>query len=109
MTTLNALGFFLLGLAMIFLPVLMPAYFVAKAMDGSNTSGLWLGVMGLFQGSMGVGFIIRNEAAPLAIRLMTLRLPTFKPAERVSPAVILRPLRAGYMGSRTDDNQRVAA
>lgn len=110
MTTLNALGFFLLGIAMLFLPVLAPTFFVANSPDGSNTSALWLAMMGLFQGSLGTFFIFRNEGMPLAVRLMTLRLPTFKPAERRSlPDFVLRPLDAGYMTSQTNDEQRVAA
>ena len=109
MTTLNAFGFFLLGVVMIFLPALAPVFFVVRAMDGSNTSELWLVVMGVLQGMMGVSFIIRNEATPLAVRLMTLRLPTFKPSERVAPALILRPLRGGYVGGQSSGNQRLAA
>lgn len=109
MTTLNAFGFFLLGLGMTFLPALAPGFFVAQATDGSNTSELWLVAMGTLQVMMGVSFIIRNEAAPLAVRLMALRLPAFKPVERVVPALILRPLRGGYVGGRSSGNQRLAA
>lgn len=110
MTTLNALGFFLLGIAMLFLPVLAPTYFVANATDGSNTSALWLGLMGSLQSSLGTFFIFRNEGMALAVRLMTLRLPTLKPAERRSvPGFVLRPLEAGYMSSSSNDEQRVAA
>jgi hypothetical protein len=108
MTTLNALGFFLLGVLMIFVPAFFPASFAANALDGSSTSALWLGVMGLFQGSMGAFFIMRNEAAPLAVRLMTLRLPTLRPAERRAPAMILRPLQGGYIGGQGGD-ERIAA
>jgi len=110
MTTLNALGFFLLGIAMLFLPVLAPGYFVATAPDGSNASALWLNIMGLFQGSMGSFFIFRNEGMPLAVRLMTLRLPTFRPAEReTAPGFVLRPLQAGYMGAQSSEEQQLAA
>jgi hypothetical protein len=110
MTTLNALGFFLLGIVMIFLPVLAPGYFIANATDGSNTSALWLGIMGIFQGFMGTFFIFRNEAMPLAVRLMTLRLPAFKPAERrVASGFILRPLQNGYMAGQSSNEQRLAA
>ena len=95
---------------MLFLPVLAPGYFVANAPDGSNTSALWLGVMGFFQGVMGTFFILRNEGVPLAVRLMTLRLPTFRPAERSSvPNFVLRPLQAGYMGAQSNEEQRLAA
>jgi hypothetical protein len=110
MTTLNALGFFLLGIVMAFLPVLVPGYFIANAADGSNTSALWLGVMGLSQGFMGTFFIMRNEAIPLAVRLMTLRLPSFKPAERSTvPGFLLRPLQNSYMTGQSNEDQRVAA
>ena len=109
MTTTNALGFFLLGLGMIFLPTLAPSSFGANSLDGSSTSALWLGVMGMFQGSMGLFFILRNETVPLAVRLMRLRLPTFKPAERLARGFILRPLRDGYLGGESAENQRLAA
>ena len=95
---------------MIFLPVLAPGYFIANATDGSSTSALWLGLMGLFQGSMGSFFILRNEAIPLAVRLMTLRLPSFKPAERsTAPGFILRPLQNSYMNGQSNEDQRMAA
>jgi len=110
MSTHNALGFFILGLVMMFLPALLPAYFMVKAMDGSNTSELWLCLMGGLQGALGISCIIRNEAVPFAIRLMTLRLPTLTPAERNAPALILRPLRSGgYMGGQGNEEQRLAA
>lgn len=110
MTTLNALGFFLLGIAMLFLPVIAPAYFIANAPDGSNTSALWLGLMGLFQGSLGTFFILRNEGVPLAVRLMTLRLPTLRPADRRAiPSFVLRPLQGGYMAGQSNENHRLAA
>lgn len=109
MTTHNAFGFFILGLVMFFLPAVLPTYFMVKAIDGSNTSELWLAFMGLLQGALGIVCILRNEAVPFAVRLMTLRLPTLKPAERVAPALILRPLRTGYMGGQAGDDQRLAA
>jgi hypothetical protein len=109
MTTLNALGFFLLGVAMMFLPAVAPAYFTASALDGSNSSALWLNVMGLLQGSLGTFFILRNETTPLIIRLMTLRFPTLKPAERTAAGFIMRPLQGGYMDGQSNDNQRLAA
>lgn len=110
MTTLNAFGFFLLGLVMIFVPILLPDYFAANAADGSNTSALWLAVMGIFQGSMSCFYIVRNEAVPLAVRLMMLRLPTFKSmGRRISPALMLRPAANSYLGGRNDNGQRMAA
>ncbi len=113
MTTLNAFGFFLFGLVMFFAPAFFPEYFAAKALDGSSTSALWLGVMGLFQGSMGITYLVRNEAVPFAVKLMTFRLPAFNPSERSVPAFVLRPLRNGYLSLEgdTDSNhdQRMAA
>ena len=113
MTTLNAFGFFLFGMVMFFAPAFFPDYFAIKALDGSSASALWLGVMGLFQGSMGIVCLIRNEAIPFTVKLMTLRLPTFSPSERPVPGFVLRPFRDGYLSfeGNTDSNreQRVAA
>ncbi len=113
MTTLNAFGFFLFGIGMFFAPAFFPQYFAANALDGSSTSALWLGVMGLFQGAMGIACLILNEAVPFAVKLMTLRLPTFKLPERAMPGFVLRPLPDGYLSLRgnanSNDDQRVAA
>lgn len=113
MTTLNAFGFFLFGIVLFFAPAFFPEYFVASALDGSSTSALWLGVMGLFQGSMGLACFIRNEAVPLTVKLMTLRLPTFKRSGRRVQGVVLRPVRNHYLsletGTDTDTDQRLAA
>jgi hypothetical protein len=113
MTTLNALGFFLLGMVLFFAPAFFPEYFAVKALDGSSTSALWLAVMGLLQGSMGIACIIRNEAVPFTVKLMTLRLPNFAPSGRPATGFILRPLRNGYLSLETtvdsDNNERLAA
>lgn len=113
MTTLNAFGFFLFGIVMFFAPAFFPEYFAIKALDGSSTSAVWLCVMGLFQGSMGISCIIRNEAVPFTVKLMTLRLPAFGPSERPLRGFVLRPLRDGYLSFKgnADSNQaqRVAA
>ena len=110
MTTLNAFGFFLLGLVMATVPVIASAYFPGNSLDGSNTSALWLEVMGMFQGSMGTFFIFRNEAAPFAVRLMTMRLPVFKPADRpTAPDFLLQPMGGDYLSGQSGENQRLAA
>ena len=111
MTTLNAFGFFLLGLMMAILPVIASAYFPGNSLDGSNTSALWLEVMGVFQGSMGTFFIFRNEAAPFAVRLMTMRFPTFKPADRrtTAPGFLLQPVEGDYLPGQSGENQQLAA
>ena len=92
-----------------FLPALAPVYFPASAIDGSNTSALWLGFMGFLQSTLGAWFMLRNEAVPMAVRLMTLRLPTFKPAERAARGLVLRPLRGSYSGEQSNAGQRLAA
>ena len=110
MTTSNALGFFLVGIAMFFVPALLPDSFAVRALDGSSTSALWLGVMGLFKAAMGIFYVARNEAVPFAVRLMTLRFPVFKPVSRVLPELLLRPLRDGYLSTSSDhDRRRLAA
>jgi len=96
---------------MIFVPILWPDFFAANAANGSNTStsALWLEVMGIFQGSLGLFHILSNEAAPFAVRVMTFRLPSFKAARRVSSGVLLRPLRDGYLAADSNDERRMAA
>jgi hypothetical protein len=65
MTTPNAFGFFLLGLAMLALPAVCPDYFPSTSIDGSNTSALWLFFMGPVHAWLGLWWIARNEIAPL--------------------------------------------
>jgi hypothetical protein len=109
MTTSNALGFFILGITMFFVPAILPDCFAVRALDGSSTSALWLGAMGLFEATMGMFYIARNEAVPFAVRLMTLRLPVFKPARQALPELLLRPLRESYLSASSDHDQRLAA
>jgi len=109
MTTLNAFGFLFLGAVMIFLPAIDPILFQVTALDGASTSALWLIVMGCFQGSLGLAFIVRNEAAPLAVRLMNLRFPAIRPVIRSAPAQVLRPLPRGLTHGRSGEAQRMAA
>lgn len=61
MTTNNALVFVLLGLGMFFAPAELPQLFPANAGDGSSTSGLWLGVMGVGQMLLGLTIAMHNE------------------------------------------------
>ena len=63
MTTNNSLVFFLLGVAMIFAPIELPQFFPANAGDGSCTSALWLGVMGVAQALLGLTVALFNETA----------------------------------------------
>ena len=109
MTTLNAVGFLLLGLVMLFMPSLFPTFFVVTVMDGSNTSALWLMVMGAFQAALGVSSVLKNEAVPLAIRLMTLKLPKYQTLGSVPSSTVLRPLAGVCLGGRAGNDQRLAA
>ena len=63
MTTNNSLVFFLLGVAMLFVPAELPQFFPANAGDGSCTSALWLGVMGVAQALLGLTAALLNETA----------------------------------------------
>jgi len=65
MTTNNALVFLLLGLGMFFAPTELPQLFPANAGDGSSTSELWLGVMGLMQVVLGLTIAVQNETIRL--------------------------------------------
>ena len=63
MTTSNSLVFFFLGVAMVFAPAELPQFFPANAGDGSCTSALWLGVMGVAQALLGLTAALFNETA----------------------------------------------
>jgi hypothetical protein len=65
MTTNNALVFFLVGLGMLFAPAELPQFFPGDAVDGSNTSALWLGLMGLIQSVLGLAVAMHNETIRL--------------------------------------------
>ena len=75
MTTSHALGFALLGMGMIFLPAYAPESFLAKAMDGSNTSTLWLELMGGMNFLLGMITALRNELTRLALAFEAMDLP----------------------------------
>jgi hypothetical protein len=109
MTTPNAAGFFLLGLLMNFLPVLLPGCFPPTGVVGSNTSALWLEFMGMVQGTLGAFFGLRNEVMPWVIRLLTWRLPQPEPGGQPAPGVILRPSALGYLAVPPDGGRQLAA
>jgi hypothetical protein len=87
MTTTNAIGFFLLGTAMIFVPALAPGFFAVTNIYGYNTSALWLEVMGSFNSFLGLVVLVLR-LPEFTVRLMAWRLRT---VERIAPAVLLRP------------------
>ena len=53
------------------LPTMASQAFPPTAIDGSNTSVLWLGVMGLLQGALGGLFLVRERVLPLLVQWMT--------------------------------------
>jgi len=71
MTTNNALAFLLLGAGMLFAPAGLPEFFPANAGDGSCTSALWLGVMGVGQGLLGLTVGLMNGMLQLRAAIET--------------------------------------
>lgn len=69
MTTNNSLVFLLLGVAMFFAPLELPQYFPANAGDGSCTSALWLGVMGVAQAMLGLTAALHNEVTRIRVAI----------------------------------------
>lgn len=67
MTTSQSLGFLLIGLGMFLAPALWPEAFVVAAADGSNTSALWLEVMGPVNTLLGAWVGLHNELARLRL------------------------------------------
>ena len=85
----DAPGFLVIGSLMSFLPALLPAYFPATGPDGTNTSALWLEVMGGVNNLVGIGLVARGLPAILS-RLLDWRLPAL-PQRRPAVAVRVRP------------------
>jgi len=55
MNTQNAVAFFALGILLFSLPQLAPALCPVSTCDGSSARTLWLDLMGLVNGGIGVG------------------------------------------------------
>ena len=73
------------------LPVVAPGYFPANAVVGTNTSGVWLEVMGLVNDLLGLGYLARRTPA-LVRHLRSLKVPapgTYVPATILRPALML--------------------
>ncbi len=89
MTTPNAFGFLLLGLLLLLLPSTVPDWFPPNhALDGSNTSALWLEFMGWVNDAIGAWFAWCNELLPRAERALAWRPQS---REEFAPGQILRP------------------
>lgn len=84
MNTGNACGFFLLGLAMWFLPLWAPEYFPANGLDGSSTRALWLQTVGVLQAAIGAAFIVTLGILP-AVKGWLASEPALQPRWKNAP------------------------
>ena len=71
MSTGNASGFLLLGLAMWLLPSAVPGLFPLNGLDGSSGREMWIQVMAIVQVTIGLGFLLQLEVWPRLIRWLT--------------------------------------
>lgn len=92
MNTANAIAFCLLGAGMFFMPEMLPAWF-AGAGTGTNTSALWLQLMGGVNGTTGAAWLVRMQVLPAAGQVLAWR-PALPPA--MEPAQLLRPAMEFY-------------
>ena len=69
MNTQNAVAFFALGILLFILPQLAPALCAAGSFDDSSARTLWLGLMGLVNGGIGVGRLCASVWVSIRPRL----------------------------------------
>ena len=93
MTPLHAYVFLALGGLLNLLPMLVPAFFPPSSLDGSNTSALWLQLMGWVNGGLGAGYVTRLQVLPAVAQALAWR-PALPP--EMQPAQILRPAMDFY-------------
>ena len=67
----NAVIFAVIGAAMELLPRLFPSWFPPSGADQSSGRALWLGVMGVLQLGLGLGYIIRLQLVPFTMRILS--------------------------------------
>ncbi len=72
----NAFGFSLFGLTLALLPFVAPGAFPPTGYDGSNTSALWLEVVGFSQVAIGAVWLGQVAMSKFADRLATFEMPT---------------------------------
>lgn len=92
MTTIHAYVFVALGGALNLLPLLAPAQFPPTSLDGSNTSALWLQLMGWVNGGLGAGYAARLQVLPAIAQVLAWRPalpPEMQPAQMLRPAMDL--------------------
>ena len=71
MSTGNASGFLLFGLAMGLFPNLAPDLFPPNGLDGSSARAMWIQVMAIVQVTIGLGFLLQLEVWPRLLRWLT--------------------------------------
>jgi hypothetical protein len=106
MTTIHAYAFLVLGGLLNLLPLLVPAYFPPNSLDGSNTSALWLQLMGWVNGGLGAGYAARLQVLPVVAQVLAWR-PALRP--EFVPAEILRPILSLDHGDYAVDGEQSAA
>jgi hypothetical protein len=108
MKMINALGFLACGDLMFFLPALLPAYFPPNARLGSNTSALWLELMGVVNNVVGVGLVTSMASGLLAGWLVS--RPVKTPSVAPAPGRMLWPALEGYAHPAVEEaHRRIAA
>lgn len=70
MNLLNALIFAAVGSVMDLLPAVFPLWFPPNGADQSSARALWLDTMGVVQIALGVGYLVRTQILPAAVRLL---------------------------------------
>jgi len=98
---------------MSFLPAFLPAYFPATGLDGTNTSALWLEVMGAVNNLIGISLVARVVPAAVT-RMLAWRMPVPAPrpvvaARVLRPVLQLQPLPELYRGLKQKAGRRLAA
>ena len=106
MTTLHAYLFLVLGGTFNLLPLLAPVRFPPNSLDGSNTSALWLQLMGWVNGGLGAGYVAWLQVLPTVARVLVWR-PTLPP--EMQPAQVLRPAMDFYNEIGSIGDERGAA
>lgn len=93
MTIGNALGFFLFGTGMIFVPLHAPEIFITDDFSKFSRSTLWLNFMGCVNGTLGGFYLVKNAVVPRVIRILEWR--PISPKELLS-GQLLRPAMEIY-------------
>lgn len=104
MTPFHAYCFCVLGWGLNLLPAVAPSLFPPSSVYGTNTSALWLGLMGWVNGLVGAGYIAHLQVNPVLVRALAWRRAVLP---ELSAENILPPSMAE--GSRQPASERAAA